>query len=399
MAKKKRRRRRAFAGLPATPPEILTADPCAPKPEMSLIAYGPDVFQEMAISDAKQIVGMVGKQPVLWLNVDGLGDAKAIDEIGDVFNLHHLALEDVLHPVQRAKVDIYPEQIFAVMRMPIPGMAPDTEQLSMFLGKNYIITFQEMPGGDVLDPLRDRLRKSWGMIRTMGPDYLLYAIIDTVCDSYFPVLEKYGEKLDELEDKIFDKSSKNNAKQIHAIKRDIIAIRRAVWPLRDAVASLYRDKMPMITEETQFHLRDCYDHVLRIMDLVETSREYSQDLMDLHLSNVSNRMNEVMKTLTIITAAIMAPTLIAGIYGMNFNPAVSAFNMPELNWPYGYPMALFLMVASALTALLYFRSRGWLGNDDASVAESNGQQISSQQTQPIELQQPTATAPGGNSKD
>lgn len=399
MAKRKRRRRRASIQERANhPPEILVAEPGAAKPEITFTGFGPDDFQEMDILDISCIASLVEKWPVSWINIDGLGEAKTVGDIGQIFNFHHLALEDVLHPVQRAKVELYQDYVFAVLRMLIDQGAPETEQLSIFLGKNYVITFQEQPGGDILDPLRERIRKNRGIIRSMGADYLMYAIIDTVTDAYFPVLEEYGEKLDEIEDKIFAKGQKEVAQKVHTLKRDILAIRRAVWPLRDALSSLYRDQIPFITQETRYHLRDCQDHVLRLMDLIETLREYGQDLTDLYLSSVSNRMNEVMKVLTIITTTIMVPTLIAGIYGMNFNPAVSPWNMPELNWPYGYPMALALMLTAGLTALLYFKLRGWLGNDESPAAESNGQQIQ-HKAQPIDQAQQPATAPGGNSKN
>jgi magnesium transporter len=396
MAKRKRRRQRhSFTERTNDPPEILVAEPGAAMPEITFTGFSADDFQELDILDIATIKPLVEKWPICWLNIDGLGDAKIVGDIGDIFDFHHLALEDVLHPVQRAKVELYPDYVFAVIRMLIDQHSPETEQLSIFLGKNYVITFQEQPGGDILDPLRERIRKKRGIIREMGADYLMYAIIDTVTDAYFPVLEDYGEKLDEIEDKIFEKGQKELAKKVHGLKRDIVTIRRAVWPLRDAIATLYRDPIPFISQETRYHLRDCQDHVLRIMDLIETSREYAQDLTDLYLSSVSQRMNEVMKVLTIITTVIMAPTLVAGVYGMNFNPAVSPWNMPELNWVFGYPMALSMMAGVALTALLYFRLRGWLGSNESRAAESNGQQTP-HQAQPIEQ---AATAPGGNSKD
>jgi len=315
---------------------------------------------EKELTDASEIKLYIGKWPVVWVNVEGLGSADAIQKIGEIFSIHHLALEDILNVHERAKIERYGEHLFMVMHMMQIKEHLEGEQLSMFSGKHFVCTFQEGPI-DTLDPARERIRKGQGHIRTLGSDYLVYSIIDSVLDNYFPILEAYGEVLDRLEDDIISKPSSEVIANVHGVKRELLTLRRAVWPLREAINSLSRDMEVTFSEETRIHLRDCYDHAVRIIDFVETYRELAADLMDVYLSSLSNRMNEVMKVLTIITTLFVPPTLIAGIYGMNFNTEVSRYNMPELNWYYGYPMALILMLAVSLGVVGLLWYKGWLG--------------------------------------
>jgi magnesium transporter len=297
---------------------------------------------------------------MLWVDVDGLGDADTVRSLGEIFNLHPLALEDVLHVFQRPKLEQYGEHYFLVARMASLNDHLETEQLSIFLGKDFVLTFQDSLPGDCLDPVRNRIRKSLGRIRQYGPDHLVYALLDAVVDSHFPVLEHYGERLDVLEDRILEAATTRSISQVHTIKRDLLTLRRAIWPLRDALHSLLRDDIPMVTEETRVYLRDCYDHTVRLIEMIETYRELCADLVDLYLSSVNNRMSEVMKVLTVFSSIFIPLTFIVGVYGMNFDTSVSRWNMPELLWPFGYPLVLAFMLAVAVAFLVFFHRKGWL---------------------------------------
>jgi magnesium transporter len=330
--------------------------------KIHVIAYSSDHFLETTLDSVAELAEVKDKYSVLWADVDGGLTAPFLEQMGAIFQFHELALEDALNFKQRAKTEDYEDYLFIVSRMINPRHLLDSEQLCIFLGPNYVITFQEKTGGDCLSGLRDRLRKGAGRIRKLGADYLAYLIVDAVVDSYFPILEELGEQIETLEDEILEKPDSTAPSRIHNLKREIIAIRRTIWPLRDSIYSLCRDSHPLISDNTRVYLRDCYDHALRLMDVVETYREIGHDLMDIYLSTVNNRMNEIMKVLTIITTLFIPPTFIAGIYGMNFNTAVSPWNMPELHWFYGYPFALALMVTIAALLTYYLFRRGWLKN-------------------------------------
>jgi magnesium transporter len=233
--------------------------------------------------------------------------------------------------------------------------------VTIFLGDNVVITFQERPGGDSFNSVRERIFRAWGPMRSQKADYLFYALVDAVIDGYFPAVEHLGDQLEKLEDDILLRLDRETPARVHEVKRDVLLVRRAIWPLREAINSLCRDESTLITPQTRLYLRDSYDHALRLMDLVEVYREIGSDLKDLYLTSVSNRMNEIMKVLTIITTLFIPPTLIAGIYGMNFNTQRSPFNMPELNWHYGYPIALLAMVVVSLLLAWYLQRRGFIG--------------------------------------
>lgn len=361
MSKRRGKRKTRMTHLPpGSAPGTLIAAPEAVKSTIDVIAYGPDGFVERRLEEASELSQYIGKWPVVWVNIEGLGSTDLIKSVGEIFSIHHLALEDILNVHERAKIERYGDDLFLVMHMMEIGDHLESEQLSVFSGKHFVVTFQEGPI-DTLDPARDRIRKGAGKIRQLGSDYLVYSIIDSVLDNYFPILEVYGETLDKLEDDILSNPSTEVVANVHAVKRELISLRRAVWPLREAINALIRDMEVTFSEETRIHLRDCYDHAVRIIDFIETYRELAADLMDVYLSSLSNRMNEVMKVLTIITTLFVPPTLIAGIYGMNFNTEISKYNMPELNWYLGYPFALVLMliVSLAVVALLWYK--GWLG--------------------------------------
>ncbi len=288
----------------------------------------------------------------LWLDIAGLGDAHIVEQIGEIFSLHRLALEDVLSGHQRAKVESYGDVLFIVMRMPEHDGHLDTDQLSLFLGQDFVVSFQ-IRYGDCFDPLRERLRKGTGKLRSQGADGLTYSLIDATVDSYFPVLESLGERLEALEDEVLLAPTHASIPRIHELRRELLTLRRAAWPQREALNSLLRDHSNLIRTETRLYLNDCYDHTVQVMDLLENYRELGSSLLEVWLSSVSNRMNEVMKLLTIISTIFIPLTFIVGLYGMNFT------HMPEIDWKWSYPIVLLVMLAIGLGMLRWFFVRGW----------------------------------------
>ncbi|HPD30193.1 MAG TPA: magnesium/cobalt transporter CorA [Phycisphaerae bacterium] len=357
MSRRKRQKRRT---PPGSPPGTLVADPTAPKPVITVIAYGSDGCSEQAIRDVADVQAYLARWPVTWINVDGLGDVQTIARLADILGLHRLAVEDTINTHQRAKVEHYPNHLFMVAHMATYNDHLDTEQLSLYLGRNFVVTFQGGQPGDPFDPVRERIRRAVGHVRQSGADHLAYCLIDAVIDGYFPVLETTGERLEVLEDEILGCPTSGTSARVHEIKRNLMTLRRAIWPLREAMNSLVRDPSPLVNDETRLYLRDCYDHTVRVIDFIETYRELGSDLMDLYLSSVSQRMTEVMKVLTIIATIFIPLTFISSIYGMNFQTDRSPWNMPELTWYFGYPFALGLMAMIALAMLYYFGRKGWL---------------------------------------
>jgi magnesium transporter len=348
---------------PGAAPGSVVVDPNSRPPEIRLTAYDSQRIVERSIGDPAEIRNYLGGWPTIWVEVDGLGDAKTIEALGEIFGLHRLALEDVVNVHQRPKVETYEEHLFIVARMVSWHGHLDTEQLSIFLGTNFVLTFQEQDHpGDCLGPLRQRLREGRGPTRAAGPGYLAYALLDAVVDAYFPVLEHYGERLEAIESQVIEGAGGKVVRQIHDIKHDLLHVRRAIWPQREAVNQLVRDHNRFINAETRVYLRDCYDHTVQLIDLVETFRELGTDLRDFYLSAVSNRMNLTIRLLTVISTIFIPLTFIAGIYGMNFDPNSSPWNMPELRWRYGYPLALGLMAALGCGLLFYFWRAGWLSD-------------------------------------
>lgn len=351
-----RRKRRTF--VVGAPPGTLAADPEAPKPAIYAFGYKADAVHEQVITNVDDIKTLLNDWPVVWINVDGLGDASIIEALGRIFGLHPLALEDVVNVQQRPKVETYDTYQFIVLRMVTLGTEVTSDQMSMFLGKSFVLTFQEH-AGDCFNGVRDRLRKGSPRLRSSGPDYLAYALIDALVDHYFPSLEQVGDRLDALQEAVIAKPSMDTVRELNDMKRGLLQLRRAIWPLRDELSSLLRES-PFVTKETATYLRDCYDHTIVLMDVLESSREISNSLMDVYLSSVSYRTNEVMQFLTIIATIFIPLTFIVGVYGMNFNPQSSPWNMPELNWYWGYPAVLGSMLVTAVGLLGYFWRKGWL---------------------------------------
>jgi magnesium transporter len=353
-----RRRFRRRTPIGASPGTLLP-DPSATRTQVHLIAYGPDSLLERDVDNVEELPALVQGQSVTWIDVAGLADTDKIARIGESFGLHPLALEDAVHVHQRGKVEAYADHLFIVARMVRLTDRLETEQLGIFLGKGFVITFQEQPG-DCLDPVRERIRKGGGRLRSHGADYLTYALLDAVVDHYFPILEEFGERLEQLEADVVANPDSTIITRIHHTKRDLLALRRTLWPQREALNSLLREPSPLISEDIRVYLRDCYDHSVQIIELLETFREIAGGMLDVYLSSLSNRMNEIMKMLTMIATIFIPLSFIAGVYGMNFDPAASPWNMPELEWYLGYPAALLLMLVVGIGLLLHFRRQRWL---------------------------------------
>jgi magnesium transporter len=356
------RRRHTFKRYhkPGTAPGTLrpVEDQRVERARVTVIHYNAEKLEELEISDPAECEPFSERRGVTWINVEGLTDIGLIESLGKTFGLHPLSLEDVLNCGQRPKVEEYDDYQFVIMRsLRLDGEQLEGEQISLFFGRNFVLTFQEVPG-DSFEAVRARIRSGKGLIRKAGPDYLAYALIDALVDEFFPVLEHLGERVEALEDELVDQPSPDLLRRIHAVKRELLALRRAAWPERDLLNALLREDSELIHPGTKVFLRDPYDHIVQAMDMIETFRELASGMIDVYLSSLSNRMNEVMKVLTVISTIFIPLTFIAGIYGMNFHPN-SPWNMPELEWYYGYPFSLALMLAVALSLVYYFRRKGW----------------------------------------
>lgn len=294
---------------------------------------------------------------VVWVNVFGIHDVELIGALGDRFQIHPLTLEDIVNTSQRPKTEEFDEYFFVVLKMLnyIPADRDiEIETMSLILGRNFVLSFQERQGDD-FEPARERIRTGKGRIRRMAADYLAYALMDAVVDGYFVALEQIGDHIETIEDEIVTAPAPGHMREIHRLKREILFIRKSVWPLREEVSSLLKTDSSLIRNETRVYLRDVYDHTIRVIDMVETCRDILSSMHDTYLTSVSNRMNEVMKVLTIIATIFIPLTFIVGVYGMNFQ------HMPELAWRWGYFGVWGFMIALSAGMILYFRKRGWLG--------------------------------------
>lgn len=347
---------------PGSQPGLVVVDPQAQRPTITAFAYGQSSCEKIEIQDLETLPALLQRHAVTWINVDGLGDAAVIQRLGQMFKLHPLALEDAVNVHQRPKAEEYPGHLFLVARFIHLNDNVASEQISFFLGKNFVLTFQEETHpGDPFDPIRARLLSEKDVFGQHGSDYLAYRLLDALVDSYFPVLEYYGEKIDDIEANLLDNHHRVHLTSIHAIKQDLLQLRRALWPSRDMLYSLLRDKQELIAESTRVYFRDVYDHSVQLVDLLEIYRELGSDLRDLYLSSMSHRMNEIMKVLTIISTLFIPLTFIAGVYGMNFDTKLPG-NMPELEQPYGYVITLGVMGLITLLMLMYFVKKGWIGS-------------------------------------
>ncbi len=347
------RKRHPPAG--ARPGTLMIAND-SPPPRIQRIAYSSAALEREELADAASISPPAPHAAgVTWIDVQGFGDRHVIEAIGERFAIHPLALEDVVNTPQRPKTETYDQHQVYITRMVrlIDGQL-DGEQVSIFVGRGYVLTFQERHG-DVLNPVRERIHQGKGPIRTAGADYLAYALIDAIIDGYYPVIEKLGDELEDLEDRLVLEAKPDTLNDINRIKRHLLGLRRAVSPQRDAINMLVRGDSDYFGETTRLYLRDCYDHCVQLGDLLESYREMAGALLGTYLSSVSNRTNEVMKVLTIMASIFIPLTFMAGIYGMNFE------FMPELHHRWAYPTLMALMAGTAAGMLLYFRHLGWIG--------------------------------------
>jgi len=339
-------------------PGTLVIDKKAATPQLRVIRYTPAEVVDLQDQTVEQVQAELSKEGVIWIDVQGLGDESIIRSIGELFSIHLLALEDVVNVPQRPKTESYDTHQFYISRMVRidEQQQLDVEQVSIFFGKNFVLTFQERHG-DVLDPVRKRIHSKKGLIRTSGPDYLAYAIIDTIIDGYYPVLEHYGEYLEKLESRVVSSATPALLERINSIKRSLLVLRRGIWPQRDAVNSMIRDDCPFVSDNVKVFLRDCYDHCIQLADVLETFRETAGALLSTYLSAIGNKQNEVMRMLTIMASIFIPLTFMAGIYGMNFE------EMPELKSHYAYPALLVVMATTAIGMLTYFKRLGWIWNN------------------------------------
>jgi len=349
------RRKSRKAGLPPGTLVHVGEEKTA-KVKITVIDYDESNLQEKEIVKIDECYPFKEKPTVTWINIDGVHDVDVIEKIGKNYGIHPLLLEDIVNTEQRPKIEDFEGYLFLVIKMlsfDEKQREIKIEQVSLVLGPNYVLSFQEREG-DVFDPVRDRIRRAKGRIRKMGADYLAYALLDAIVDGYFLILERIGDRIEELEESLISQPDTKTLTAIHYLKREMIFLRRSVWPLREVISGMSRKESTLIKESTEIFLRDVYDHTIQVIDTIETYRDMVSGMLDTYLSSISNRMNEVMKVLTIFAAIFIPLTFVAGIYGMNFS------YMPELGWKWGYFAALTIMAAICISMLIYFRNKKWL---------------------------------------
>jgi magnesium transporter len=356
---------------PGAAPGMLIPLVDAPRPRINVFIFSKSHCEELEDVDAATLSELRGREGVKWVNCSGLGDTESISTIAEVFGLHRLAVEDVVNLHQRPKVEEFDDHLFIVVRMIDAALTGDTEQVSIFLGSDFVLSFQEKPG-DCLDPVRARIRDPSSRLRARAADYLAYALIDSVIDHYFPFLEVLGERLEQLEEAVIENPRREEVSALHDLKRQLLSLRRAAWPSRELLGALSRQDHRLLSSGTIIYLRDCYDHTVQLMDLIETYREIASGLTDVYMSSISARLGEVMKVLTIIATIFMPLSFIASLYGMNFDRSVSRWNMPELGWRIGYPLVLMVMLLCVVAMIAWFRVNGWIGEKSKTNADENG---------------------------
>jgi magnesium transporter len=326
------------------------------KIRIRIIDYDEKHIEEKEVQSIEECIPLIGTHTVTWVNIDGLHDISVIEKIGKHFEIHPLVLEDIANTGQRPKMEDFERYVFVVLKMLYYDKEKEethAEQFSLILGPNWVITFQERVG-DVFEPVRERLRKGKGRIRKSGPDYLAYALIDAVVDNYFGILEHFGETIENMEEELVADPTPQTLQAIHTLKRELIFLRKSIWPLREVISGLEREELSLVKEATGVYLRDVHDHTIQVIDTIETFRDMVSGMLDIYLSSMSNRMNEVMKVLTLIATIFIPTTFLAGIYGMNFE------YMPELKWKFSYPLfwVAVLLVGSIMGT--YFKRKKWL---------------------------------------
>ncbi|WP_319507127.1 magnesium/cobalt transporter CorA [uncultured Methanolobus sp.] len=326
------------------------------KPKTTIIDYDRDNYQERVVENVEECFPFKDSPTVSWINIDGIHQVEIIEKLGKHFDLHALVMEDIVHTSQRPKMEDYESYIYIVLKMlwfEDGETDVKAEQVSIILGKNFVLSFQELEG-DTFNSVRERLRNSKGRIRTMGADYLSYALLDSIVDNYFIIIERFGEIIEDLENKLIENPSPETLQNIHDLKKEMIYLRKSVWPLREVINGLERTESPLFQDTTFVFLKDVYDHTIQVAETVETYRDILSGILDVYLSSVSNKMNEVMKILTIIATIFIPLTFLAGMYGMNFS------YMPELGWKWGYPAVWTINILIFISMYMYFRKKNWL---------------------------------------
>ncbi|MFH1061937.1 MAG: magnesium/cobalt transporter CorA [Candidatus Omnitrophota bacterium] len=329
--------------------------------KITVIDYDKTSLTEKEIKNIEECFLFKDTATVTWINIDGLQDQGIIEKLGQHFNFHALVMEDILNTGQRPKYDDFDAHIFVVLKMIMfdeKAKEVVSEQVSIIFGENFVISFQETQG-DVFDQIRERIRVNKGRLRKMGPDYLAYALMDAVVDGYYIILEKMGDKIEVMEEDLVSNPDPQILHKIHKLKNDTIYLRKSVWPLREVVSGLERGESALIKQQTRIFLKDLYDHTIQVIDTIETFRDMISGMVDIYMSSLSNKMNEVMKVLTMIATIFIPITFIAGVYGMNFNHEASPWNMPELSWKYGYLGVWGIMLSVAAGMLIFFKRKKW----------------------------------------
>jgi magnesium transporter len=324
--------------------------------KITIMDYDESQFREKEAKSFDECFPYKGRPTVTWINIDGIHQVETLEKLGECFELHPLTLEDILNTDQRPKIEDFGDYMYIVLQMFSYDDRNNeiiTEQVSLILGRNFVLSFQENIG-DVFNQIRERIRSGKGKIRKMGADYLVYALLDAIVDNYFIILEKIGEQIEFIEERLIINPASETLNNIHKLKREMLFLRKSVWPLREVISGMERGESSLIKGTTKIYLRDVYDHNIQIIDTIETLRDMLSGMLDIYLTSISNRLNAVMKVLTIIATIFMPLTFLAGIYGMNFK------YMPELEWKWGYPLILLVMSTIGISMLFYFKRKKWL---------------------------------------
>ena len=345
-----------FYDEPGSEPGTLIIEPDAKPSRIILIDYDEDNAVRKVDITPNACAPYIGTNTVSWMDIQGLGSETVLKQVGEIFNLHPLLLEDVVNVPQRPKLEDYNNQLLVIsqmVRLKEDESGFDTEQVSFVLGKRYLLSFQEEELQDCFEIVRDRIRTSQGRVRKSGADYLTYLLLDTIIDGYFPVVEHYEDRIEALEDVIISNPDRDTMQEIYDVRRELLALRRLIWPMRNVLNLLMRDHHGIVSDEVQIYFRDSYDHVIQILEIIEAYRELAASLMDVYMSTMGNKLNEIMKFLTVISTIFIPLTFIVGVYGMNFE------NMPELKGEWSYFMVWLVMLAVAGGLIFYFWRKGW----------------------------------------
>ena len=345
-----------FYDEPGSEPGTLIIEPDAKPSRIILIDYDEDNAVRKVDITPNACAPYIGTNTVSWMDIQGLGSETVLKQVGEIFNLHPLLLEDVVNVPQRPKLEDYNNQLLVIsqmVRLKEDESGFDTEQVSFVLGKRYLLSFQEEELQDCFEIVRDRIRTSQGRVRKSGADYLTYLLLDTIIDGYFPVVEHYEDRIEALEDMIISNPDRDTMQEIYDVRRELLALRRLIWPMRNVLHLLMRDHHGIVSDEVQIYFRDSYDHVIQILEIIEAYRELAASLMDVYMSTMGNKLNEIMKFLTVISTIFIPLTFIVGVYGMNFE------NMPELKGEWSYFLVWLVMLAVAGGLIFYFWRKGW----------------------------------------